>query len=127
KEESDDRQSAHRSMAKRTYRKGLSPMRLRAVLAGALVALIAPACAQTANETLIGMWGYRTEFPVGLGGTLTVQHDGRHWHAQISGAMADAEMAAGEFELAFPNGGGAFRGHLPGTGLTGHRIRGAVV
>ena len=44
-------------------------MKLQAALTIALVTL-SPAAAATQNEdSLIGMWGYHTEFPVGLSGS----------------------------------------------------------
>ncbi|HEY1638693.1 MAG TPA: serine hydrolase [Rhizomicrobium sp.] len=98
-------------------------MRPMSVIAVALLALISSASAQPNDDALIGMWGYRTEFPVGLSGTLTVQCDGRHWHAQLSGAEANAETQANDIRLVFPNEGGTFRGHLQGTTLGGYWVQ----
>lgn len=80
-------------------------MRLAAIFAFALLAPIASAAAQTGDDALLGMWGYRMAFPVGLSGTLTVQHDRRHWHAEISGATADADATPGDIRIVFPNEG----------------------
>jgi CubicO group peptidase (beta-lactamase class C family) len=102
-------------------------MRLAAIFALALLAPIASAAAQTGDDALLGMWGYRMAFPVGLSGTLTVQHDRRHWHAEISGATADADATPGDIRIVFPNEDGLFRGRLRGNRLEGYWIRRAAV
>ena len=102
-------------------------MTLRLLVAFALLTLSVSAVAQDKDAALVGMWGYNLQFPVGLSGPLTVQRNGRHWHAEIAGAKADADTIAGDVRLAFPNEGGVFRGRLHGNSLEGYWARRAVV
>jgi CubicO group peptidase (beta-lactamase class C family) len=93
-----------------------------AVLAGVFALFALPGAAQP-DESAIGLWAYRANFPVGLKGELTLSHRGAHWHASIGGATADADASGNDVRLTFANGGGAFRGTLEHGALTGFWLR----
>ncbi len=100
-------------------------MKIGFAVAACVIATCGGAPAQAADDTLVGMWGYRSEFPVGPSGTLSVRRDGKRWHAAIAGQTAEATSSAGELRFAFPGGDG-FRATLHGRTLDGYWIRRAV-
>src|SRR6476646_7330241 len=102
--ESSDRQAAHHGVVEGARKGGGSPMKLPAVLAIAVLTLSSAATAQN-DGSLVGMWGYHIDVPVGLNGTLTIQRRGAHWRAHISGADAASDGAAGDIRIVFPNEG----------------------
>jgi hypothetical protein len=57
---------------------------------------------------------------------LTIERNGPHWRASISGAEASFDGTTSDIRLAFPNEGGLFRGHLRGYPLVGYWVRRAV-
>ena len=77
------------------------------------------------NGDITGLWAYRTSFPVGLQGDLTISRHGGNWHASIGETSTDAAINGLDIRLMFPDGGGAFRGSLDPTGnlLTGFWVR----
>jgi CubicO group peptidase (beta-lactamase class C family) len=87
---------------------------MRVLIAAALLAL-APglsAVAQTADDSLIGIWAYRTEYNTGPAGELTVTRDGNTWRASIAGITVEGVPAGQEIRFTFPGENGSYRGKL---------------
>ncbi len=84
----------------------------RALVAGCCLLLsLSSAQAQTADDTALGLWYYRTTFPVGLEGELTVTRRGDRWRVEIAGQSAEARAQGDNVRIDFPEGA-TFRGAL---------------
>jgi len=91
--------------------------RLMAIATVFLLAQAHAAWAQSPREDdLIGLWAYRTEFPTGLEGQLTLTRSGNEWRGSIGDATATAQASQSHFRLVFPDEGGTFRGYLDAKG-----------
>lgn len=81
-----------------------------------------PAPAQ--DDSLIGIWSYRTDFGSPLRGSLTVSRKGGDWRARLGDAEANFKAEAQNIRFAFPNDRGRFRGALDAGGeIRGFWIR----
>jgi CubicO group peptidase (beta-lactamase class C family) len=65
-----------------------------------------------ADDALLGIWGYATDFAPAVGGELTVVRDGGAWRATLSRAEAPVTVEDREVRFALPRGSGRFRGRL---------------
>jgi CubicO group peptidase (beta-lactamase class C family) len=93
---------------------------VRVVFAAALAALMwsLPAAAQSADDSLIGIWAYRSEFNPGPAGELTVTREGNTWRAAIAGAGAQGVTVDKEVRFSFSGENGSYRGRLTDGGRT---------
>ena len=90
-------------------------MKLARVLAACLCALLMASQTETraqnaADDAALGLWFYRTSFPIGLAGELVVSRNGDRWRASIAGVDAEGIVNGRNLRIDFPNEGGVFRG-----------------
>lgn len=92
----------------------------RALVAGLCMLLVlSTAQAQpqaSTDDAPLGLWYYRTSFPVGLEGELTVTRRGDRWRAEIGGHSAEGVASGGNVRIAFPEGA-VFRGVIGARGV----------
>jgi CubicO group peptidase (beta-lactamase class C family) len=98
-----------------------------AALAASLLMFAGPAAAPGSDDGLIGLWSYRTSFPTGLAGELSITRSDGRWQAAIAGARAVAITQGNAVRLTFPADGGTFRGTYERGVLRGFWARRAVV
>ena len=85
---------------------------------------IIPACAQTAADTLVGLWGAEETLGPAIRGELVFDLSGTQWHATIAGNEVLLQQHGDELQFTLPNDKGEFRGRLrPGPSLQGHWIQ----
>jgi CubicO group peptidase (beta-lactamase class C family) len=85
--------------------------------------------AQPAPEAdVTGLWIHRSNYDVGLHGTLSIACHGTRWQASIGAVNATGVVNLHDIRFAFPHDGGEFRGTLAEKGrvLTGFWVRRAM-
>jgi CubicO group peptidase (beta-lactamase class C family) len=80
------------------------------------------------DQSITGLWLYKSAYEVGLHGELTITRHGTSWRASIGGANAAGVVNSRDIRFAFAHDGGEFRGTLAdnGQGLSGFWLRRAI-
>lgn len=96
-------------------------MKIARVIAACLCMLLtfsqgATTAQVAADSDVLGLWYYRTSFPVGLEGELTLTRRGDRWRAEIAGQVAEGVARGGNVRIDFAGDGAVFRGVLDSRG-----------
>jgi CubicO group peptidase (beta-lactamase class C family) len=91
-------------------------VRALAACACMLFALSSAQAQTTPDDAPLGLWYYRTSFPVGLEGDLTLTRRGDRWRAEIGGQSAEGRAQGGNVRIDFPEGA-VFRGIVGARGV----------
>jgi CubicO group peptidase (beta-lactamase class C family) len=95
----------------------------RILVAAATAATMASAGAEAPQPGLGGLWSAKLRFGPDVEGPLLLIHGSDGWRGDIAGFSVPAKESDGLFELALPDGKGAFRGRRSGTRIVGQWIQ----
>ncbi len=88
----------------------------RASFLAAFLFATAAMAAPAGDGDIIGLWYYKTYFPVGLKGELTLTRKGDKWRGAIGGMESTGVADGSDLRIDFPQDGAVFRGVLDARG-----------
>jgi CubicO group peptidase (beta-lactamase class C family) len=88
-----------------------------------IVSMLAPRMWAAAPGELAGLWKAKKRFGPDAAGTLVIERSGGGYAADFMGRVLPVRVESGELAFELPDGGGAFRGKVDGTAITGHWVR----
>ncbi len=103
----------------------MNPLGLVSLLA-VLGILAATPTAAAADDTLLGLWSYETNFGTPLQGELTVVRRSDKWRATVGSVTTEFKPEGKDIRFAFPDDAGRFRGTIGERAISGFWIRPAA-